>query len=357
MSSIPENKDFVKLTGKPDTAVSKWAQKKIEAETLGKRMYRFTSLRARAVRMQQCGDIVLMQYCPKCGKQHAFSGNLCRDRMCPICGWRLSLSRYSQMLSCLDLLNTSMVENDIQCSMLTLTLRNCTIDKLHDTLVAMSKAWHLMSKQKYFKNAVFAWARSIEITYNTRKGTYHPHMHILLFGYGAALSDDLEFTTHAINAWKTALGLDYDPIYNHKAAYARSTDEYGEHRWNDDAILAMVDSVDTLSWKEQRAAAARAAALECSKYIMGDKLGLKIPPAHLLEFAEAIKGVRMVGYGGALKIARQGLGLTDDQIDTSTVHNECTACGAALQNYILRWSGCGYIAAPYDEEMEAEKDV
>lgn len=356
MSSISENKGIVKQ-GANLTPSQKWTSKKFEAEMVAKRMMRFPSLRARAARMQQCGDIVLMQYCPKCGKQHAFSGNLCRDRMCPICGWRLSLSRYSQMLACLDMLNTSLSENDIRCSMLTLTLRNCTIDKLHDTLVSMSRAWHLLSKQAYFKRAVFAWARSIEITYNVKKKTYHPHMHILLFGYGAALSDDFEFTNQAIQAWKKALGIDYNPIYNHKAAYTRHTDEYGAHSWNDDAVLAMVDTSDTLSWKDQCAAATRAAALECSKYIMGDKMGLKIPPSDLLEFSEAIKGIRMVGYGGALKIARQGLGLVDDSIDTTTVHNECSACGAALQNYILRWSGCGYISAPYDEEIGGNENV
>lgn len=339
MPIIHQNPNDVKHAQKSPTL--KWSEKKLEAEALAKRMMRYPSLRARAARMMQCGDIVLMQYCPKCHKEHAYSGNLCRDRLCPVCGWRLSLSRYSQMLATLDLLADSMYENDVKCSMLTLTLRNCTIDKLHDTLVAMSNAWRLMAKQKYFREAVYAWARSIEITYNARQRTYHPHMHILLFGYGGSLADDTQFTVMAISAWKRALGLDYDPIYNHKTAYTKE-----EQR----KALACVEGQDVLSWREQASVAARSAAIEVSKYIMGDKMGLRIPQAHILEFAEAVKGVRMVGYGGAIKIARAALGLVDDSIDSTSVHNECSACGAALRNYIMRWSGCGYILEPYDRE-------
>lgn len=345
MSSIPHNPDTVKHTQKSPS--KKWAEKKLEAETLAKRMWRYPTLRARAARMMQCGDIVLMQYCPRCHKEHAYSGNLCRDRLCPVCGWRLSLSRYSQMLATLDLLSDSMNENDVRCSMLTLTLRNCTIDKLHDTLVAMSNAWRNMAKQKYFRDSVYAWTRSIEITYNARQHTYHPHMHILLFGYGRSLADNTMFTAMAIEAWKKALGLDYDPIYNHKTAYTKEDSK---------KMLASVEELETLSWREQANIAARQAAVEVSKYIMGDKMGLKIPQAHLLEFAEAIKGVRMVGYGGAIKIARQALGLVDDAIDSTSVHNECSACGAALRNYIMRWAGCGYILEPYDRERRCGED-
>ena len=339
MSSIHHNNENVKHTQKSPTL--KWQEKKLEAEAMAKRMMRYPSLRARAARMLQCGDIVLMQYCPKCHKEHAYSGNLCRDRLCPVCGWRLSLSRYSQMLAVLDLLSDSMNQNDVQCSMLTLTLRNCTIDMLHDTLKAMSYAWNLMAKQKYFKEAVYAWARSIEITYNAKAKTYHPHMHILLFGYGGSLADNKAFTTMAISAWKKALGLDYDPVYNHKTAYTKEDSR---------KMLASVDALEQLSWREQAQIAARQAAVEVSKYIMGDKMAVKIPQTHLLEFAEAIKGIRMVGYGGAIKIARSALGLVDDTIDSTTVHNECTACGAALRNYIMRWSGCGYIVEPYERE-------
>ena len=337
MSIITNNDGNVKTAQTAKQQSEKWREKKLEAIAFSERMYRYPSLRARAQRMRNCGDIVLMQKCPKCGKEHIYGGMLCGDRLCPVCGWRLSISRYAQMLACLDLLAQDMIMNDIQCSMLTLTLRNCPIDKLHDTLVSMSRAWHNLSRQASFKRSVYAWARTIEITYNAKAKTYHPHMHILLFAYGSSLAEDVAFTRKAVRAWKESLGLDYEPIYDHKTAYAN------------DKTLATYEEQETISFRNQTAIAARAAAVEVSKYIMGDKMGYKIPTRDILEYAEAIKGVHMVGYGGALKTARAALGLIDDQIDSTTVHTECTSCGAALQNYILKWSGAGYLEIPMDE--------
>lgn len=343
MSNIPQNPGSVKAPARL-TDGEKWRAKKLEAESIAARMRRYPSLRARAARMMQCGDVCYSQYCPKCGHEHIVSGGLCRDRLCPICGWRLSLSRYSQMMVALDLLSDNMAALDIRCSMLTLTLRNCRIENLHDTLVSMAYAWNLIAKQKFFRTATYAWARSIEITYNAKSKTYHPHMHILLFGYGEALSDDTEYTRCAISAWKKALKLDYNPIYDHRAAY--TTEDKARQE------LATVEAQETLSWREQASCAAKQAALEVSKYIMADKMALKIPQNHLLEFAEAIKGVRLIGYGGALKNARAALGLVDDQIDNPDIHKECPRCGAAMLNYILIWSGAGYMRVPLDKEAD-----
>lgn len=326
---------------------TKWRRKKLEAKATADRMAKYHNLRARAARMRECGDIVLMQHCPHCGKTHAFTGNLCRDRLCPLCGWRLSLARYGQMLQVLRLLDGAFRANDIRVSMLTLTLRNCKLTDLHDTLLAMSKAWGLMRRQKLILD-LYGWTRSLEITYNAKANTYHPHMHMLLFSIGGSAADDADFTMQAKRAWKTALGIDYEPIIHHVTAYVQERSQAADDA--DGSTQAAVAVAPSLSWAQQQDAlsAAQAAAIEASKYCMGDKLALKIPDSHILPFSLAIKGIRFVGYGGAIKTARSALGLQDDSLEVNHPDRECDICGERMTNYILRWAGAGYIKVSAD---------
>lgn len=291
------------------STISKWQTHKLLAEKMAKKLSRCGGFSpARANRMLTCGDTLTVAYCPSCGKTHAIHNNRCRDRLCPLCNWRLSIQRYHEMLDTLKELKPTMQNKRV--AMLTLTIRNIKPYALKDCLKSMSKAWKRLYQAKIFE-PVWGWARCTEITYNITTKTCHPHMHILLIWENDNLNIAETMATMK-SGWKAAARLGYQPIIDLREAYSKE---------GDDDIIAAAGEAFAYSIKPATTAA----------------MSLQ----HLKEFADAIAGYRFISYGGSIKRARMKLGLTDaDQI---TDHNETICkCGNKLEHMVLAWSAGGY---------------
>lgn len=105
------------------------------------------------------------------------SANFCKVRLCPMCSWRRSLKIFGQVSKVMD----HVEENyNYRYIFLTLTVRNCYGEDLRDTLDLMTKSFNKLSERKAFKQAVKGYFRSLEITYNKKDNTYHPHFHMIL---------------------------------------------------------------------------------------------------------------------------------------------------------------------------------
>ncbi len=139
------------------------------------------------------------------------SANFCKVRLCPMCSWRRSLKIFGQVSKVMD----HVEENyNYRYIFLTLTVRNCYGEDLRDTLDLMTKSFNKLSERKAFKQAVKGYFRSLEITYNKKDNTYHPHFHMIL------AVDNSYFTQSKIylsqekwtNLWKSCLRVDYTPI-------------------------------------------------------------------------------------------------------------------------------------------------
>lgn len=325
MNSIPNNLPESKCK-------SKWEEKKRNAQRVAQRMKKHKSLWKRGTRMEDCGDLAFAYFCPSCGHTHMISGAMCRDRFCPLCGWRLAVTRYTQMLTVLDSMDEDFIAQDIHCSFLTLTVKNVKLWQLRDTLKAFSHAWYKMSNCKAITD-LYGWARSYEITYNKERNDYHPHMHLLLFWRGAPDLTE-RFNQRIVRKWITELGLDYIPIWSHKEAYAKLESEEVE------------GEEYTISWREDSKIAAKSAAIEASKYTFKDSLLLEIPDEDLPKLSEALHKLRMVAYGGAIKTRRSILCLEDDAIDDEKhIPKLCPKCGTKMQQAVLEWAGGGYKVA------------
>ncbi|MDK7012116.1 protein rep, partial [Escherichia coli] len=61
---------------------------------------------------------------------------------------------------------------------LTLTVRNCPITELGDTLTVMNAAFQRLKDRKEFRG-VLGWVRTTEVT-RGKDGSAHPHFHTLL---------------------------------------------------------------------------------------------------------------------------------------------------------------------------------
>lgn len=139
----------------------------------------------------------------------------CRVRYCPICQWRRSLlwrAKFYQALPGIISANPT-----ARFVFLTLTVENCRIEALRETLQAMGKAWGRFVKRKEF-SAVMGWVRTTEVTREkVRPGYCHPHFHVLLMVPGSYFGRDYVKQEQWAEAWRGALRVDYMPVVDVRA--------------------------------------------------------------------------------------------------------------------------------------------
>lgn len=176
-------------------------------------------LKKRSDHMQRCcnylvfGDVVNQVTGEVTRKLQA--AEFCRDRLCPMCSWRKSLVTFSQLSDIM--LRIDSTTDGLVPIFLTLTMRNCVSSDLADCISLLLKSWSRMMNSKQnrrpFRIAV-GWFRALEITYNKKDGTWHPHIHAILLvrpDYFDKEKDDYISQEDWIAEWRWALGVDYDP--------------------------------------------------------------------------------------------------------------------------------------------------
>ncbi len=144
------------------------------------------------------------------------SARFCRVRWCPVCLWRKSLMWRGKLINGLK----AILEDYPRARFifLTLTVRNCELEDLRETLATMNKAWIRLTQRKNFP--AIGWLKSIEVTRNSN-GTAHPHFHCLLMVNTTYFGRDYLSQRAWRALWKDCLRIDYDPVVNVKAVKDR----------------------------------------------------------------------------------------------------------------------------------------
>lgn len=302
-----------------DDKIMKWTKKKAASRRMAARLFK-AGLETRAARMYECGDYIMQRINPATGEIMTDTTQLCRDRLCPTCSWRLSLRRFSEMMAVFSALSEEITSNGYKVSMLTLTVRNMALSELRPAIDAFSKAWHNMSRRDLFSD-VIGWTRSLEITYNKKSDTYHPHYHCILIWRNESFTEAAAEIMR--EAWKHAYKCDYNPIIDIRDVYCRdeSSPEKG-------SIVR--------------------AALEAFKYSVKEDSVKYIPDKDLFNFAAAIKNVRFVSYGKAIKEMRKALGFKND--DLAQPENITNNCPDSLIIAVMRWNGTAYTKTALEAE-------
>lgn len=196
---------------------------------------------------------------------------------------------------------------------LTLTVKNCKPENLGHVLKKMAEDWNRMLQRKICKDTFLGWARSVEVTYNEKTKTFHPHFHIILL-YEPFLSVG-EMHKRLRGAWNSAARLDYEAITDFRAI--------GESETN-------IDNEDFYK-----------AIVETFKYSVKSSDLAEMPIGIFRTFTLAIQGVRFVSYGGIIKEARKKLGYKDNDASEDEIEidrDTCNACGAELIKAVMQWS-------------------
>lgn len=92
---------------------------------------------------------------------------------------------------------------------LTLTVKNCELSDLRETIASMQKAWNKLSQRKCYP--AVASIRSLEVT-KAADGLAHPHFHCLLAVPSSYFGQPYLSQQKWTDLWKSSLKVDYVPI-------------------------------------------------------------------------------------------------------------------------------------------------
>lgn len=96
----------------------------------------------------------------------------------------------------------------------TLTLRNCKITELKETLKHMHESFKRMTKLKMFP--AIGWIKSTEVT-RGKDGSAHPHFHCLLMVAPGYFGKNYIKQAEWVDMWRRSLRIDYNPVLDVQA--------------------------------------------------------------------------------------------------------------------------------------------
>lgn len=213
--------------------------------------------------------------------------NFCRDRACPVCQWRRSLRWVATMKK--QYPQVAKAYPSHRWLFLTLTVKNCQITELNETIRAMNKGFNALIRKLKKRFPTLGYVRTIEVT-RSDNDTAHPHFHVMLLVpaeyFGKGYIKQAEWS----EMWQKAMKLDYIPVVDIRAVKSKDGNAIG------------------------------AAIAETMKY--------SIKPTDLLkganydwlyEYFKQVKGLRFVSVGGVLKGLIKAEWETD-KIDDDLIH-------------------------------------
>ncbi|WP_347239436.1 protein rep [Phormidium sp. FACHB-1136] len=149
---------------------------------------------------------------------HLQSAFFCRVRTCPVCQWRRALMWRARFYKAIpEYLNEHHGRRPV---FLTLTVRNCAISELRQTVDQMNTAFKRMSQRKNWPGV--AWVKSLEVTRGA-DGSAHPHFHVLMFvkpGYFQGKNYIKQAAWREL--WRSCLRVDYLPVVNVKTVKSKT---------------------------------------------------------------------------------------------------------------------------------------
>lgn len=173
------------------------------------------------------------------------ASRFCRVRHCPVCQWRRSLMWRARFFKAIPKILEDYPSSRFV--FLTLTVKNCGLIELKETLKKMNKAWELLTKRKEFP--ALGFVKTIEVT-RSKDGTAHPHFHIILMVKEGYFKRGYLSQAKWAELWKSCLKVEYTPVTNVKAIKPPKNAADYEGSKLDSAIIASLCETLKYSVKE-----------------------------------------------------------------------------------------------------------
>lgn len=294
--------------------ISVFQKKKLSSYLLADSFRRLGRYEARRGRVLSCGTYLEFATHKETGDRHLIGAAFCRDRLCPMCNWRRSLRVFSDLSKVLDLAVGS--GSEYVPVFLTLTVRNCAPEFLRSQISLMTAAWNRFCKILPVKRAFVGWFRCLEITYNRKDNTLHPHFHVVMLAHRDYFSSKDYLSIHDIvRYWRQALVVDYDPVCH----------------------------IRRIRGKSDKSLDLQKAVLEVAKYAVKDTDYLIESDDELTDYlvdnlAAGLNGARLIAYGGYLKKLAAEVKASEDVDDLEVIRKLIHNNHFVYIFEVLRWS-------------------
>lgn len=266
----------------------------------------------KANRVKECGE-VLRFVADDEGRLRLYQTWFCKSRLCPLCNWRRSMGQSNQLMQVLD--EAHKQRKTGRFLFLTLTAENASGENLKQEVRKMGRAISKLFQYKKPAKNLLGYVRSTEITIN-KNGTYHQHMHVLLFVKPTYFKDSANYINQAewSKLWQRAMKLDYQPIVNVEAV--RSNKAKGKN-----SLIA--------------------SAQETAKYQVKSKDILTNDQERDLQVVEDLEqglaGSRQISYGGLFKEIRKQLQLEDVDDHLINVDDDKVKIDEVVREVVAKW--------------------
>ena len=307
--------------------------------------------RKRSENVAQCNSSLLFGYeNNKIDKKLVYCNN-CRDRGCPLCNHKRSRVHAYQLNKILR--KSQETYDDLGFIFCTFTVKNIDNDPviLHEAISQLNRAFGKMMRYSRVigKNGkkinpadrvVKGSIKNLEVTYNSKSDTLHPHIHAI-FVVDKKLYFGEEYDNYIdhdewVSLWRRALGVDYDPSVHVEKLHSNSK------------------GMDDLS----------SAILEISKYetkpssvLIG---GIDLDKAIKIVFSmtEGLKNTRSFSFAGILKEIKNDIfgdrdlnDVSDDEMLNVDGQSELDLNNCRFVQY--RWSSVDqdYIEVPVESDL------
>lgn len=246
--------------------------------------------------LEHCADTLLFVENEE-RKRKLKQANFCRVRLCPVCQWRRSLKMFGQV----KMITDRILEQDKGTRFIfgTFTIKNCDAQDLETCINILNNRFlYLVSKNRNFapakklKQNLLGYLKAVEVTYNSKDKTYHPHLHVIFAVKSTFFKNSSNYMTKKewIELWQQALGVDYKPQIDIRAI---------------------------------KSGTAKAVA-EVAKYPVKTAPILSLPDDEAVEVLKtltlSLHKKRFVAYGGIFKTIKQELKLQDVETDKDLVN-------------------------------------
>lgn len=203
-----------------------WDRHKQESETVYRMLATSDNDRIRkyADRIKECAGWLIFAHTDLTERKFRLhQASFCRVRVCPVCQWRRSMKYTCKMIKSIPEIVKS--NPRLRLLHLVLTVRNCPLDELRQTINLMNTGWNRLTRRKQFIPIVKGYLKSIEITHNSTTDEAHPHFHCLLLVPDWYFTHSNYYLTHSdwTELWKSCCRLEYIPIVNIQSV--RQSDE------------------------------------------------------------------------------------------------------------------------------------
>lgn len=262
----------------------------------------------KGARMIDCAKVLLFKKFEQIEYRKLFKAFMCKILLCPFCMTRKSILIGNNLYKVLQF---GADEKKLEYIHLTLALKNCKINELKGTIELMLKAFEKLRARDIFKQkgkgakgTIKGWFRNLEITFNEKDKTFHPHFHVILaveksYFFKETNPDGYLTQEVALQMWKECLAVDYLPTVDLRKVYY--LDENGNKIINFDDGEGLKKAVE-----------------EASKYITKamDLLSIedeKLQKKVIKSMLQALSYRRLFAYGGVLKNIRAELKLQDEE--------------------------------------------